>query len=77
MISNFYSSWVDSLLWLGCRRDLEQTDLFAHPGEAASEKLLKNFNRCIACSVQNVTGHDCVVNNNYLYFADSVTGKQS
>ena len=39
------SSWVDSLFWLGCRRDLEQTDLYTHPSEAASEKLLKTFNR--------------------------------
>lgn len=39
------SSWVDPLFWLGCRRDLEQTDLYTHPSEAASEKLLKTFNR--------------------------------
>ena len=46
------SSWVDSLFWLGCRRDLEQTDLYTHPSEAASEKLLKTFNRYSIPSVR-------------------------
>ena len=50
-----YFSWVDSLFWLGCRRDLEQTDLYAHPGEASSEKLLKTFNQLRIPSVSLVS----------------------
>jgi len=38
-------SWLDPLFWLGLRRSLEQTDLYAHPSEADSEKLLKKFNK--------------------------------
>ena len=38
-------SWADPLFWLGLRRSLEQSDLYAHPSEVDSEKLLKRFNR--------------------------------
>lgn len=38
-------SWVDPLFWIGCRRGLEQRDLYAHPREADSERLLTQFNR--------------------------------
>ena len=38
-------SWVDPLFWVGFRRTLNQSDLYAHPGEADSEKLLNRFNK--------------------------------
>ena len=41
-------SWVDPLFWIGCCRSLEQSDLYAHPSEADSEKLLKTFNKYCA-----------------------------
>ncbi|XP_064381893.1 ATP-binding cassette sub-family C member 4-like isoform X2 [Halichondria panicea] len=41
---NFLSSWVDPLLWLGFKRTLTQNDLYAHPPETDSEKLLEDFN---------------------------------
>ena len=50
-------SWADSLFRLGCRRSLDQSDLFAHPVEVDSERLLNSFNRyvrslfCVLCSI--------------------------
>ncbi len=48
--------WADPLFWLGARRPLEQDDLYAHPQEADSEKLLRQFNRWVCWSM---TGHSC------------------
>ena len=39
-------SWVDPLLWYGCRHTLEHSDLYAHPQELDAERLHKKFNRC-------------------------------
>ena len=39
------SSWVDPLLWLGFHSPLDQDDLYAHPDESDSEKLLNKFNK--------------------------------
>ncbi len=44
-VLSFHNSWVDPLLWFGCRHTLEQSDLYAHPQEADSERLLGRFNR--------------------------------
>jgi len=38
-------SWLDPLFWVGLRRSLDQADLYAHPSEADSERLLKMFNK--------------------------------
>ena len=40
-----HPSWVDPLFWLGLCRSLNQSDLYAHPSEADSEKLLNKFNK--------------------------------
>ena len=37
-------SWLEGLFLTGCRRSLNQCDLYAHPGEADSERLLHTFN---------------------------------
>ena len=36
-------SWLDSLFLTGCQKDLTQSDLYACPSEADSEKLLNRF----------------------------------
>ncbi len=41
------NSWVDPLFWLGCQQTLEKSDLFVHPQEADSVKLLQRFNRWV------------------------------
>ena len=42
----FYAcSWLDPLFLTGCRRELTHKDLYVHPGEAESAKLLHRFNR--------------------------------
>ena len=41
--------WLDALFCLGCRRDLNQSDLYAHPDEADSEKLERSFKKLV-CS---------------------------
>ena len=41
----YLHSWADSLFRLGCRRSLDQSDLFVHPEEVDSERLLNSFNR--------------------------------
>ena len=35
--------WMDPLFWLGCRHNLQQTDLYAHPRETDSERVLNKF----------------------------------
>ncbi len=47
MLGQHLHSWLDPLFWTGsCKKgSLEQSDLYAHPGEADSEKLLNKFNR--------------------------------
>ena len=40
--------WLDGIFCIGRRRDLQQSDLYAHPSEADSEKLLKQFNRSVS-----------------------------
>ena len=40
----FCLSWLEGLFLTGCRRSLNQRDLYAHPGEADSERLLHTFN---------------------------------
>ena len=47
LVYNFFS-WVDPLFWFGFRKELEQKDLYAVPGEARSQELLKCFSRYIA-----------------------------
>ena len=37
-------SWLEPLFCIGARRTLEHSDLYAHPREADSGKLLKFFN---------------------------------
>ena len=33
------------MFWLGCQRELDYSDLYVHPSEADSEKLLRRFSR--------------------------------
>ena len=37
--------WTDPLIWQGMWRPLTQEDLYAHPQEVDSKKLLNKFNR--------------------------------
>ena len=39
---------MDPLFWYGCRHDLNQSDLYAHPSEADSQKLHLDFDRSVA-----------------------------
>ena len=39
--------WMEPLFCAGFCRELEHNDLYAHPSEADSEKLLKRFNRWV------------------------------
>ena len=39
----FFCSWMEPLFCVGFRRDLSEDDLYVHPSEADSEKLLKKF----------------------------------
>ena len=41
----FYSSWLDSLIWTGYKRELKQEDLYAIPDNCRSQKLLREFKR--------------------------------
>lgn len=41
----FFTSWVDSLFYQGWQRDLEFSDLYAHPIEVDSEKLDRKLDR--------------------------------
>jgi ATP-binding cassette subfamily C (CFTR/MRP) protein 4 len=43
---------VDPLLWLGWRSELKQEDLYRHPRETDSERLLTKFNRYWAMEVR-------------------------
>ena len=39
-------SWLEPLFWIGYRRkSLQAEDLYAHPQEVDSQRLLKDFNR--------------------------------
>ena len=40
-----YSSWLDSLIWTGYKRELKQEDLYAIPDNCRSQVLLKGFKR--------------------------------
>ena len=60
-------------MWLGFRHDLKQTDLYAHPGEGSSEKLLKNFNQYVVSTI-----NDSISFRLFLFLCtDTVTGRQS
>lgn len=37
--------WLEPLFWLGFQRELDYSDLYVHPSEADSERLLQRFNR--------------------------------
>ncbi len=58
---HFTCSWLEPLFWTGsCRKgSLDQSDLYAHPEEADSEKLLNAFNRYtpIILSLQDLSLH--------------------
>ena len=45
MLISLVYSWVDPLLWTGCRRSLVQSDLYAHPPECDSLYLHDKFSR--------------------------------
>ena len=62
-------------MWLGFRHDLKQTDLYVHPGEGSSEKLLKNFNQYV---VSMIKFNDSIPFRLFLFLCtDTVTGRQS
>ena len=42
-----HSSWLDSLIWTGYKRELKQEDLYAVPDNCMSQKLLKEFKRYV------------------------------
>ena len=42
-----HSSWLDSLIWTGYKRELKQEDLYVVPDNCRSQKLLKDFKRCV------------------------------
>lgn len=63
-------SWVEPFFWVGCRHGLDQTDLYAHPDEAGSEKLLNTFNRYLTV-VSDGGGIEIQI------VTDSATGEQS
>ncbi|XP_065882473.1 ATP-binding cassette sub-family C member 4-like isoform X2 [Dysidea avara] len=39
-------SWLNSLTWIGYRRELKQKDLFANPEGTRSQELLNGFKKC-------------------------------
>ena len=45
--------WLEDIFFTGCRRDLQQSDLYAHPSEVDSQELLKQFNRSGCQLVEN------------------------
>ena len=48
-------SWLDSLIWTGYKRELKQEDLYAVPDNCKSQKLLREFKRCVCLCM-----HACV-----------------
>ena len=42
-----HSSWLDSLIWTGYKRELKQEDLYAIPDNCRSQVLLRGFKRCV------------------------------
>jgi ATP-binding cassette subfamily C (CFTR/MRP) protein 4 len=52
IVSRLLFIWVDPLLWLGWRSELKQEDLYRHPRETDSERLLTKFNRYWAMEVR-------------------------
>ena len=46
-VSHSWNSWLDPLFWLGFKRRLDHSDLYAHPLEADSKLLLTLFNRFV------------------------------
>ena len=57
--------WLEPLFWLGCQRELDYSDLYVHPSEADSERLLQRFNRYV---------HDCDVRHRPLQARDTIPG---
>ena len=58
-----HSSWLDSLIWTGYKRELKQEDLYAIPDNCRSQVLLSEFKRCVcvcACACMCVCMHVCV-----------------
>ena len=45
-----FSSWLDTLIWTGYRRELRQEDLYANPDHCRSQVLLKEFKKYV-CSM--------------------------
>ena len=52
-----FCSWLDSLIWTGCKRELKQEDLYATPDNCRSQKLLKEFKRCVC---QHMYMYNCM-----------------
>ena len=46
-----HSSWLDSLIWTGYKRELKQEDLYAIPDNCRSQVLLREFKRCVCVYV--------------------------
>ena len=46
-----HSSWLDSLIWTGYKRELKQEDLYAVPDNCRSQKLLREFKRYVCVCV--------------------------
>jgi len=39
------TSWVDTLIWIGYRRELTQDDMYSIPEYVKSQNLLEHFNK--------------------------------
>ena len=46
-----HSSWLDSLIWTGYKRELKQEDLYETPESCRSQKLLRGFKKCVCVCV--------------------------
>ena len=44
----FRSSWLNSLMWKGCKQELKHEDLYATPEESLSQVLHKRFSKLVA-----------------------------
>ena len=47
-----HSSWLDSLIWTGYKRELKQEDLYAVPDNCRSQKLLREFKKYVCVYVR-------------------------
>ena len=41
----YCQSWLDSLFWIGYKRELKQEDLYATPEEARLQYILEKFSK--------------------------------